>query len=106
MEIKLSKSSKAGKKMMVVISDNGRSKTVHFGASGLMDFTKYSSQDPQIAEEKKRAYIARHSKAGETWTKDGVKTAGFWAKHILWNKPTISASVADTNRRFGLNIKY
>ena len=27
-------------------------------------------------------------------------TAGFYAKNILWNKSTIGASVADTNRRF------
>ena len=28
------------------------------------------------------------------------KTPGFYAKHILWNKPTLQASVADLKKNF------
>ena len=72
-------------------------KTVSFGAAGYSDFTKHKD------EERKERYIARH-KVNQDW-KDH-KTAGFYAKNILWNKPTVEASVRDTNNKFpNLNIK-
>ena len=38
--------------------------------------------------------------------KSGAKAAGFYSKHVLWNKPTLKASVDDINKRFkGLNVK-
>ena len=36
----------------------------------------------------------------------GVKTAGFWSKNVLWNKPTLKSSVDDINKKFkSLNVK-
>ena len=72
--------------------------TVHFGATGYQDFTQHGD------EKRKAAYLARHE-ARETWTLQGVKSAGFWARWLLWNKPSLSASIADVNRRFkGLQV--
>ena len=93
MDIKLKRSNKPDKKFMVTI-DN---KTIHFGSKGMSDFTK--NKDP----ERKRLYIARHKKR-ENWNKSGIKTAGFWSKHILWNKPTIRESVLDLEKRFNVKI--
>ena len=49
----------------------------------------------------------------EYWTKSGVKTDGWMSKHVLWNKPTLQASVADINKHFQqykclneINIKF
>ena len=93
-EIIIKKSSKTGKKYDAVIDNK---KTVSFGATGYSDFTKHKDED------RKKNYIARH-KPNQDW-KDHT-TAGFWAKNILWNKPTIEASVRDTNKKFpNLNIK-
>ena len=93
-EIIVKKSSKAGKKYDAVIDGK---KTVSFGATGYSDFTKHKDED------RKKNYIARH-KPNQDW-KDHT-TAGSWAKNILWNKPTIEASVRDTNKKFSnLNIK-
>ena len=39
-------------------------------------------------------------KQNEDWTKSGVKAAGWMSKHVLWNKPTLQASVADINEQF------
>ena len=80
-DIIIKKSSKDGKKYDAVINNK---KTVSFGATGYSDFTKHKD------EERKKNYIARH-KPNQDW-KDHT-TAGFWAKNILWNKPTIEASV-------------
>ena len=67
--------------------------TVHFGATGYQDFTQHGD------EKRKASYLARHKK-NEDWTLRGVETAGFWARWLLWNKPSIAQSIADINRRF------
>lgn len=95
----LHKSDRPEKKYYALLEgDSGREKRVYFGDSSSKDFTLFS---PLEREERKRRYIVRHS-AREDWTKSGLETAGFWAKHILWNKPTVSASLADTRRRFNI----
>ena len=96
-EVIIKKSNKTGKKYDAVIDGK---KTVSFGASGYSDFTKHKD------EERKQRYIARHGakESNQDW-KDYTKPS-MWAKNILWNKPTIEASVKDTNKRFPkLNIK-
>ena len=89
MQIRIQKSTRAGKKYMAKVGD----KTVHFGATGYSDFT--TSKD----EKRKASYLARH-KANEDWTLKGVDTAGFWARWLLWNKPSLSTTIRDINRRF------
>jgi len=54
-------------------------------------------------EERKNRYIDRHKK-NENW--NNPLTAGFYSRCILWNKPTITESIKDTNKRFkNINIK-
>lgn len=89
----LKKSNRKDKKYMVLI-DN---KKVHFGQKGFTDYT--INKKP----EKKDLYISRHKKR-ENWNKSGIETAGFWAKHILWNKPTLRESISDTEKKFNINI--
>ena len=96
MDVVISKSDNKNKKYKAVI--DGR-KTIHFGASGYQDFTTHN--DPKRRDN----YIARHKK-NEDFGISGVKTAGFWAKNILWNKDTLTKSVDDLNKRFkNINIK-
>ena len=87
-------SSRQGKKYQVTVND----KVIHFGASGYSDYTK--NRD----EARKARYIKRHQ-ANEDWTKSGVETPGFWAKHILWNEPTIQASARNVRERFGVDLR-
>ncbi len=91
--ISIKASTKSDKKMMATFENNGRTKTIHFGAKGMDDFTK--TRD----EEQKKRYLARH-KANENWNKPD--TAGALSRYILWNKPTRQASIADYKRRFNL----
>ena len=67
--------------------------TVHFGATGYQDYTQHGDN------ERRASYLARH-RANETWALDGVRSAGFWARWLLWNKRTLRASAADIRRRF------
>ena len=39
----------------------------------------------------------------ENW--DNPKTAGFWAKHVLWNKKIIEASLEYLNINVNLQVK-
>ena len=96
MDVVITKSKKPDKKYDARIDGT---KTVSFGQKGASDFTKHKNTD------RKERYIDRHKK-NEDWTKSGVKTAGFYSKHVLWNKPTLKESIDDINKRFkGLNIK-
>lgn len=91
--VKITKSTRSDKKLMAIFRDckTERTKTIHFGAAGMSDFTKH--KDP----ERKQRYINRH-KSNENW-KDPT-TAGSLSRWILWNKPTLSASIADYKKRF------
>ena len=93
-EIIITKSKNKDKKYSAVIDGK---KTIHFGAVGYEDYSVH--KDP----ERKQRYIDRH-KSREDWSDH--TTAGFYAKNILWNKPTITESIKDTNNRFkNINIK-
>ena len=67
-------------------------KKTKFGAKGYQDFTQHGD------EVRAERYRARHRK--DLDTKDPTR-AGYLSYYVLWNKPTLEASVADFNRRFG-----
>ena len=96
--IQLLKSKVDGKKYTAVFFNKERKKikTTHFGSAGMSDFTKHKD------EERKERYIARHS-ANENWS--DYMTAGSLSYHLLWNKPTLSASYNAYIKKFGLK-KY
>ncbi len=94
MKVLIKKSTQPKKKYMAVFTDNGKKvKTTHFGSAGMSDFTKNKD------EERKKRYLDRHRK-NENW--NDYKSAGSLARYILWNKPTLRASIADYKRRFKL----
>lgn len=95
MNIELKESTRKGKKWSVTI--NG--KTIHFGQKGSEDYTIHKDKD------RKELYLKRHKKR-EDWTKKGILTAGYWAKWLLWNKPTIKESIKDIEKRHNVSIKY
>jgi len=90
----LGKSTHPDKKMMAVFRmENGRTKTTHFGAAGMSDFTIHKD------EERKKRYILRH-KANEDF--NDPTTAGALSRWVLWNLPSLRASIADYKKRFRL----
>lgn len=84
-------------KYIATLRHGDREVAVRFGVKGYGDYISYYKQDPVLAEKKKAAYIARHAPR-EDWT-DPFK-AGTLARFILWNQPTLRASIADFRRRF------
>lgn len=77
------------KKYIARFADGSNTK---FGAFGSNDFTITGD------EERKRLYRLRHEK--DLLTND-PKRAGFLSYYILWNKPTLAASLKDYNKIFG-----
>ena len=94
MEVVISKSTNKNKKYDVVVDG----KKISFGAATYSDYTIH--KDP----ERKERYIARH-KTNEDWNKSGIKTAGYWSKHLLWSKDTLQKSIDDISKKHNLNIK-
>lgn len=89
-------SRRPGKKWAVTLPDG---RTVHFGATGYSDYALHKD------EARRDRYLARHARGRrENWGASGIDTPGFWARWLLWNKPSLKASVVDVRRRFGLPV--
>lgn len=91
--VKIVKSKTAGKKYDAYFETDDKVIRVPFGAVGYSDYTIHKD------EERKNRYLMRHRER-EDW--DNPLTAGALSRWILWNKPTLSASVADFKKRFHL----
>jgi hypothetical protein len=93
-------STKAEKKLMATFDVDGKERVVHFGSAKNKDFTiYYKTEGKEKAEKMKAAYLARH-KVNENW--NNPLTAGSLSRWILWNLPTVSASIKDFKKRFSL----
>lgn len=91
--VKITKSPKKDKKLMAVFERDGKEIVRHFGAKGYSDFTMHKNP------ERMKRYSMRH-KSRENW-KDPT-TPGALSKYILWNKPSLKASISDYKKRFNL----
>jgi hypothetical protein len=93
MNIIIKPSNKPDKKYDAIIDGK---KTISFGAKGMSDYTIHKDK------ERKERYLARHKNDNY----NNPLYPSFYSNNLLWNKPTITESVRDTNRRFkNINIK-
>ena len=89
----IKKSHRSDKKWdAVFLRPDGTQKVQPFGQRGYSDFTKHKDAT------RKQRYIARHKRMHEDW-KDPTR-AGPLSRFILWNKPTMAASVRSYRRMF------
>jgi hypothetical protein len=93
--ISIKPSTKPEKKYMATFqTDNGRTKTTHFGQAGATDFIRSGGDI-----ERKNRYLARH-KSNENW--NDPTSAGALSRYVLWNKPSLRASISDFKSHFKL----
>lgn len=92
----IKKSNKAGKKLMAVFTkDNGRTKTTHFGAAGMDDYTLKKDKD------QRKRYRTRHQK--DLSTGDYTR-AGYLSYYILWgNSTSRKENISSYKKRFKLS---
>lgn len=91
----LSESTRKGKRFQITNPDG---KTIHFGSDKAQTFLEHKSN------QKKKAWIARH-KAGNPEAWNDKSSPLFFARVLLWNKPTLSESIKDVRKRYGFHIK-
>ncbi len=93
--VKISKSTKSGKKYMAVFTrDNGRTKTTHFGSAGMDDYTKTKDKA------QRKRYLDRHRK-NENW--NNYESAGSLSRYILWGSSTsLRENIRTYKSRFNL----
>ena len=92
MEALLSNSNKPNKKYTIVIYNNGRKRTFHFGSHSIEDYTQHRSKS------KKAKYLEKHHENVNPFS------VAFWNQHLLWNKPSIDESVKDVKKKHNIHI--
>lgn len=80
-------------KYLAVFDDGDK---VKFGAIGYEDYTQHKDKD------RKRLYLNRHKKR-EDW--NDPKSAGALSRWILWNKPTLEASIKHYVKKFSMDLE-
>ncbi len=98
MKVDIKRSTRNDKRYQAIFTDSDGNTTIkHFG---YFNNNKTGSTFLEHGDEdKKKAYIARH-RVNENWA--DYKSPGSLAKHILWNKPTLTASINDYKKKFNL----
>jgi hypothetical protein len=92
--ISITESPKTDKKLMAVFDNDGRKKTVHFGAKGMDDYTL--TKDKEARER----YLTRHAKR-ENW--NDPMSPGALSKWVLWgNSTSRTKNIAEYKKHFGL----
>ena len=87
--LSVTKSTRKDKKWMAEF-DTG--KIIHFGASGMDDYTIKKDKD------QRERYRARHA-SGKTAKPD---TADALAYYLLWNKPTLQESIKEFKKKYNI----
>jgi len=94
--VEVVKSDRPEKKYKAVFrnTETGRSKTTHFGASGMEDYTSHHDK------ERRQRYRERHEKDLKT---DDPTRAGFLSYYVLWGDSTsFDRNLASFKRKFSL----
>ena len=92
--LEIKQSPKPDKKYMAIFDNNGRTKTTHFGAKGMDDYTITHNK------EQRDRYRTRHHKDLET--KDPTR-ASFLSYYISWGDSTsIKTNTAAYKKMFSL----
>jgi hypothetical protein len=96
--ISITDSPRPDKKLVAIFDNDGRKKTVHFGAK--QNGTPMDDYTISKDKEQRERYRTRHAK--DLTTKDPTR-AGFLSYYILWGDSTSRATnISSYKRRFGL----
>lgn len=107
--MELKKSNKPDKKYTVefINPKTNRLNTIHFGQKSARDFTLINSKNSKHYLEKKEDREKVKSRYKQRHKGDAINdpySPGALSWWILWNKPTLSASIKDYEKKFNINI--
>ena len=99
--IRIEESSNPGNKMMATFEyKDGKTKTTHFGARGMSDYTQHKDEKRMKLYLKRHGGVSKTKSSKEYW--DDPTTAGALSRWILWGKPSLRESFNDFKKRFNL----
>ena len=75
----------------IFIKDDGKTKTVHFGANGYEDYTQHHDK------KRRDLYRNRHEKD----LKGDPMRAGYLSYYILWGDSNLEANIRSFKNKFG-----
>ena len=79
--------------MAIFYEGDKKIKKVHFGASGMSDYTKHKD------DERKKLYLARHKK-NENW--NNYMTPGSLSRWVLWEYKSLNEAIRKYKQKFNL----
>ena len=96
------------KYLVRIHTKNGKKKTVKFGENGSEDFTIHKDRRRRLL------YLDRHGRdkpsfsksTKENWGQDGIYTAGYWSRWLLWEKPSIGQAIRFMRDKKNIDIDY
>ena len=91
--ISIKRSTISGKKLTATFNINGRNKVIHFGNASAQQFIIHKNII------RRNRFIFRHYK--DLKTNNPIR-AGYLSMFILWNKPSLQASITDYRRRLSI----
>lgn len=117
----LRKTNSESKKKYSVRFVDEENKIVYFGGKGYSDYTIHGNPA------RMRLYVGRHGgiipkstkreidpdevhskmlrvkrSDKEEWSRDGMYTAGFWSRWLLWSHPSMTAAKKHITKQFGI----
>ena len=96
--VSITPSTKPDKKLMAIFDNDGRKKTVHFGAKDYTDYTMTSGGKED--KEMRDRYRTRHAK--DLNTNDPTKS-GYLSYYVLWGDSTSRATnISSYKKKFNL----
>ncbi len=112
--VRIERSPKETKKYRAVIFDHstGRTRVTDFGQRGASDYTKHGDFERMVR------YLTRHHaifrsnnldkvrSARERWGIDGIHTAGFWSRWLLWSAPSLEGAKRKIRANFRDQIRF
>lgn len=98
--VRLRTSPKETKKYRAEILDEstGRVRVVDFGQRGASDYTKHKDHERMLRYLTRHHAVFRSSNLAsvrssrERWGLDGIYTAGFWSRWLLWSAPSLTGA--------------
>ena len=94
--VDVKRSSRPEKKWTAIFEnrDTGRTRTTHFGAAGMEDYTQHKDK------ERRERYRMRHAKDLRT---DDPTRAGFLSMYLLWGpSSSLAMNIREYKKRFNL----
>jgi len=112
--VHLIRSPKETKKFRATIYNHttDRTRVIDFGQRGASDYTKHHDYERMVRYLTRHHAVFRSSNldkvrsSHERWGIDGIYTAGFWSRWLLWSAPSLEGAKRKIRANFPGQIRF